>query len=140
MDHLITQYSLGAQYTQVIRDVSAEADLPRTLHVDYYVGTLAGVTPSALNAGLTRPDQTPLDASAGDSAFDASMFDGSTVPIDVAAQWTRLPAPPAGGDAHLEWRKISMQFQVNGSERRIRRRTAVRRSRRAFELRCALRH
>ena len=119
IDHLITRYSLGAQYTEVIRDVSAEADLPRTLHVDYYVGTLPGVTPSALNAGVTRPDETPLDASAGDSAFDASMFDGSTVPVDLTAQWTRLPAPPAGGDAHLEWRKISMQFQVNGSERRI---------------------
>jgi hypothetical protein len=117
--HLVTRYALPAQRMSVVRDVSADETMPRTLNVDYYIGTLPGVGPKSLNAGISRPDGSPVQASVGGSAFDATMFDDSTVPIDLTAEWAFLAAPPADADPALVWRKISMHFQVNGNEQRI---------------------
>ncbi|HEX5479161.1 MAG TPA: hypothetical protein VFY79_05520 [Dehalococcoidia bacterium] len=119
--HVLTYYALTAQKAEVIRDVSADSSLPRTLQVDYYVGTINGVTPASLSLNITQPDGTSVAAIDGGSSFEAALFDGSQVPIDMTTGWERsanLALPPSA-DGTLVWRKISLRLQVNGSERRI---------------------
>lgn len=119
--HVYTYYALGAQKAEVIRDVSADNALPRTLQVDYYVGTINGVTPASLSLNITQPDGTSIVAADGGSSFESTLFDGTQVPIDMTTGWERSAnlALPPNADGALVWRKISLRLQVNGSERRI---------------------
>lgn len=118
-EHLMTTFS-GADGlpVQLIRIVTIDDRDLSIARIDYYVGLPEGVRPRSLVIGTDASD--PIEIESGSEFWiSATQKDGDELPLRVETSWTGDPAPPAGANPLLRWRRATAVIDVGEGDQRV---------------------